>query len=83
MPPTPSTPPAAPLAEYVEDGARIAGILLVWGVLSGLFTHGVADLGLPFGAFWAGLGTLFAATGVLNAVLYVLYRTVDHYRQSA
>jgi hypothetical protein len=81
VPHSPSTPPGASLSQYVEDGARIAGILLVWGVLSGLFTHGVTELGLPFEAFWAGLGTLFAVTGVLNAVLYVLYRTVDHYQQ--
>lgn len=74
----PSPPEPAPLTAYVEDGARIAAILAVWGVISAFFTYGLSEVGLPFGSIVLDLGTLFAVTGVLNAVLYVCYRTVDH-----
>ncbi|WP_232702742.1 hypothetical protein [Halobacterium wangiae] len=76
---SPSTPDPEPVSAYVADGARIAAILLVWGTIAAVFTYGVADVGLPFERAIAGLGPLFALTGVLNAVLYVLYRTVDYW----
>lgn len=75
-----AAPDPASVSTYVEDGARIAAILVVWGILAAFFTYGVADVGLPFSSLIADLGTLFAITGILNAVLYVCYRTVDHYR---
>lgn len=79
----PSIPQARAVSLYVADGARIAAILIVWGVVSAVFTHGVSDLGLPFERVWLQLGQLFAVTGVLNAVLYLLYRTVDYWQEAA
>lgn len=73
---------AQSFASYLEDGTRIAAILLVWGVISAVFTYGVSDAGIPFESFWLQLGQLFALTGVLNAGLYVLYRTVDHWHRA-
>ena len=78
----PSPPEPAPFTDYVEDGARIAGILAVWGVISAFFTYGLTELGLPFERLIFDFGTLLAVTGVLNAVLYVCYRTVDHWHAS-
>lgn len=69
------------MTDYVEDGARIAAILLVWAAIASVFTYGVTELGLPFERIWPRLGNLFALTGVLNALLYVLYRTVDYWQQ--
>ncbi|NHN61220.1 MULTISPECIES: hypothetical protein [Halorussus] len=77
-----SIPQARPISSYIEDGARIATILLIWGVISALFTYGVSDVGLPFERFWIQLGQLFAVTGVLNAVLYLLYRTIDYWHET-
>jgi hypothetical protein len=76
---SPSTTGPASVASYVEDGARIAAILAVWGAIAAFFAYGVTDLGLPFERAIADLGPLFALTGVLNAVLYVLYRALDHH----
>ena len=75
------------IPSYVGDGARIAAILLVWGVIAAVFTYGVGNVGAQ-GASIVGvagrrLGTLFAVTGLLNAVLYVLYRTIDYWQAHA
>ncbi|WP_207592853.1 hypothetical protein [Halomontanus rarus] len=78
-----SIPRAQSISAYIEDGARIAAILLIWGVISALFTYGVSDIGLPFERFWLQLGQLFAVTGVLNAILYLLYRSIDYWNESA
>ena len=77
---SPSDP--RPITEYVEEGARIAAIVLVWAVLGAFFTFGVGNVGGPgslFGPLGAGLGTLFMLVGVLNAVLYIVYRGIDYY----
>lgn len=79
----PSIPQARTVSTYIEDGARIAAILTIWGVISAVFTYGVGDLGLPFERIWLQLGQLFAVTGVLNAVLYLLYRTTDYWHEVA
>jgi len=79
----PSIPQARAVSSYVADGARIAAILVIWGIISAVFTYGVSDLGLPFERVWLRLGQLFAVTGVLNAVLYLLYRTVDYWQETA
>jgi hypothetical protein len=47
------------------------------------FTAGITELGLPFEAVWLRLGQLFAVTGLLNAVLYILYRGIDYWRWTA
>ncbi len=83
MSPVPSIPPAQPVSSYLNDGVRIAAILLVWGVIASFFRFGVADLGLPFESLWLGLGRLAAATGVLNAVLYISYRAIDYWNASS
>jgi hypothetical protein len=77
----PSIPAAEPVASYIEDGARIAAILLIWGVISAFFTYGMTEPGLPFESLWVQLGSLFALTGVLNAVLYLLYRAIDYWHE--
>jgi hypothetical protein len=78
----PALPQARPVSSYIEDGARILAILVIWGALSAVFTYGVGDLGLPFERIWFQLGQLFALTGVLNAVLYLLYRTIDYWHET-
>jgi len=71
-----------PISEYVEEGARIAAIVLVWAVLGAFFTFGVGNIGGPgslLGPLGAGLGSLFMLVGVLNAVLYIVYRGIDYW----
>ncbi|UWG47290.1 putative membrane protein [Halanaeroarchaeum sp. HSR-CO] len=79
----PSIRPPHSVASYIEDGARIAAILLVWGVFAAFFAVGVGNIGPQgrglVGSLGAQLGALFAVVGFLNAVLYVLYRTVDYW----
>ena len=80
----PTASDASPIAEYIEEGARIAAIILVWGVIAAFFAFVVTDFGGPGGLFadiGAGLGWAFSLTGLLNAVLYICLRTVDHYRR--
>jgi hypothetical protein len=72
-----AVPPARSVSTYVEEGARIAAILLVWGLISLLFAFGLTELGVFGRVFWV-LGGVFALTGLLNAVLYLCYRTVDY-----
>ncbi|MFB6086072.1 MAG: hypothetical protein ABEJ84_04610 [Halodesulfurarchaeum sp.] len=69
---------------YLEDGARIAAILLVWGIIAAFFTSGVGTVGYPNGPFarlGASIGAVVAVAGLLNAVLYVLYRAIDYWHQ--
>lgn len=68
---------------YVKDGANIAAILLTWGAFAAVFRYGIGDLSLPFGRIWVQMANLFVVTGLLNAVLYLLYRTVDYWHDSA
>jgi hypothetical protein len=75
----PSIPSAQSVPSYIADGARIAAILAIWGIIAAFFTHGVTELGLAFETVWLQLGQLFALVGVLNAVLFVLYRVVDYW----
>ncbi|KYH27034.1 hypothetical protein HAPAU_09240 [Halalkalicoccus paucihalophilus] len=79
----PSVPSAHPVSDYVEDGARIAAILFVWGAIAAFFTYGMANVGSTgslLETLGPQIGTVLALAGVLNAVLFVLYRAVD-YRQ--
>ncbi|SEN80453.1 hypothetical protein SAMN05216388_100590 [Halorientalis persicus] len=75
-------PPAQSVSTYVEEGARIAAILLVWGIISLSFAFGLTEIGVFGRVFWV-LGGVFALTGVLNAVVYVLFRTVDYWHWQA
>lgn len=76
-------PPAKSVPTYVADGARIASILVAWGFLAWVASDVVPELGLPVGSLGADLGALFALTGVLNALLYLLYRATDYWHASA
>ena len=76
-------PDAMSIRTYVEDGARIAAILLVWGIIGAFFRYGLIEVTLSFRSLWIQLGTLFWYVGGLNAVLYVLYRTVDYWHANA
>ncbi len=76
---TPSEPHS--ITTYVEDGARIAAILLVWGILAVFVSNVLGDVGGPgslFDTYGPQLGSLFVLTGFLNAVLYVVYRGLDY-----
>lgn len=71
------------ITDYIEEGAHIAAILFVWGIIAVAVTwlfDDVVSVSGP-GAFGAGLGGVFWLTGVLNAVPFVAFRTVDHYRR--
>ncbi|QLG49360.1 hypothetical protein [Natrinema halophilum] len=75
---------ALPVSTYVTDGATIAAILLVWGVIAAFFTYGIAEIGGPgslFKTLGPQLGGVFVLTGLLNAILYLLYRTVEYWQQ--
>lgn len=83
-----STPPSIPsthsIAEYIADGARIAAILLIWSVIAAFFTYGVSEIGGTgslFETLGPQIGALVALTGLLNAVLFLLYRTIDYWHQ--
>ncbi|MHB9288601.1 hypothetical protein ACKVMT_16340 [Halobacteriales archaeon Cl-PHB] len=79
---SPRTPPdPLSIPTYIEDGARIAAILLVWGIIATVFSAGVSDFGGPgglFSTYGPQIGALFVLTGVFNAVLYVVYRALDY-----
>ena len=80
----PSVSEAHPVSTYIEDGTRIAGILLVWGVIAAFFTYGVTEIGGPgslFKTLGPQIGSIFFLAGTFNAVLYVLYRAVDYWHR--
>jgi hypothetical protein len=79
----PEPPRAHDVSTYVEDGARIAGILGVWGVVAAFCAFGIGNVGGPgslFHAIGPALGGLFGLVGVLNALLFVVYRGIDYWR---
>jgi hypothetical protein len=80
----PSIPAAQSVSDYVADGARIAAILLVWGIIAAFFTYGVGEIGGPgsiMETIGPQIGGLLALTGLLNALLYLLYRSIDYWHQ--
>lgn len=80
----PSIPVAKAVSTYIEEGARILAILLVWGVIAAFFTFGVSEIGSTgslFETVGPGMGALVAVAGFLNAVLYVVYRAIDYWHQ--
>ncbi|WP_247731576.1 hypothetical protein [Halovivax limisalsi] len=76
----PALPTPHDLPTYLEDGARIAGILLLWGILGTFVRFGLTEFGLFERTLWQ-LGDLLLLTGALNAVLFVLYRVVDYHNR--
>ena len=82
MSPRREPPTALPIPTYIEEGARIAAILLVWSIIGAFFTFVVSEVGgvgSLFGTVGPGLGGVFGVAGLLNAILYVCYRTVDYW----
>ena len=77
-----AVPEPQSIADYVADGARIAAILLIWGVLAAFFSYGVTELTSSFERVFTQLGMLLAIAGLLNALLYILYRTVDYWHET-
>ncbi len=83
MPSRSLEPVPRPVSVYLNEGLRIAAILLAWAVVAAVFTFGVSQIGTTgslFASVGPGLGLLFAVTGVLNAVLYVSLRSIDYWQ---
>ena len=76
-------PEPQPVSDYVADGARIAGILLIWGLVAAFFSYGVTELTSSFERVFTQLGDIIAVVGLLNAFLYILYRTIDYWHETA
>jgi uncharacterized membrane protein len=47
------------------------------------FSYGVTELTSSFERVFTQLGGLFVLVGFLNAILYILYRTVDYWHKTA
>ncbi len=77
-----SIPEPQSITDYVADGARIAAILLIWGVLAAFFNYGVTEITSSFERVFRQLGGLLIMVGFLNALLYILYRTVDYWHEA-
>jgi hypothetical protein len=78
-----SVPEPQSVTDYIADGARIAAILLVWGTIGAFFTYGVTEVTRSFERVFIQLGGVLVLVGVLNAILYILYRTVDYWHETA
>lgn len=78
-----AVPEPQSIADYVADGARIAALLLIWGVIAAFFSYGVTELTSSFERVFTQLGELLIVVGFLNALLYMLYRTVDYWHETA
>ena len=84
MPTLPSIPETHSIADYIADGARIAAILLIWSVIAAFFTYAVSEIGGTgslFEMLGPQIGALLAVTGVLNAAMFILYRSIDYWHQ--
>lgn len=78
-----TTPELQSLSDYVTDGARIAPILLIWGVITVFFIYGVTEFTSSFERAFAQLGRMMWVVGIFNSFLYVFYRTVDYWDKTA
>jgi len=78
-----TVPEPQSVADYVADGGRIAAILLIWGVIAAFFSYGVTELTSSFERVFTQLSELLIIVGFLNALLYMLYRTVDYWHEAA
>jgi hypothetical protein len=78
-----TVPEPQSVANYVADGVRIAAILLIWGVIAAFFRYGVTELTSSFEQVFTQLGELLIIVGFLNSILYILYRTVDYWHETA
>jgi hypothetical protein len=83
---TDSLPSTKPIPSYIEEGARIAAILLVWSVIAAFFAFGLSELGGTGGLFETyspQIGGVIAVAGLLNAILYIVYRGIDYWHELA
>jgi hypothetical protein len=81
-----SIPDPQSVTDYVEDGARIAAILLIWGVIAAFFTYGISDIGGPgslFETLGPQIGGVLGLAGIFNVFLYVFYRAIDYWHHHA
>lgn len=76
----PSVPTVEELTWYLEDGTRIAGILLVWGLFALVVGELIAMMSFTIGAQ---VRTLLLVAGTLNGLLYAGYRVVDYWHWKA
>ena len=70
------------LVDYLSEGLRIAAILLVWSLVGTLVSLGLGNFGYPGGlgaAAGAWIGTALVVAGVINALLYVVFRSIDYW----
>ncbi|MFP4590680.1 MAG: hypothetical protein ACLFM8_04350 [Halobacteriales archaeon] len=75
---SPSNP--LPITNSLADGLRLLGIQLALGGLVAIATYGIAEFeGLQLPAYGPRLGAVLAWTGVLNALLSVVYRSTDYW----
>lgn len=84
MPTPPSIPATHSIPDYIADGDRIAAILLIWSVIAAFFTYGVSEIGGTgslFETLGPQIGALVAVTGVVNTILFVLYRSIDYWHR--
>jgi hypothetical protein len=76
-------PEGLSITTYIEEGATIAAILFVWGILAAVAALGIGNLGGPgsmLGPIGIWLAYILGLVGLLNAVLYVIWRGVDYHR---
>ncbi len=71
------------ITTYIEEGAPIAAILFVWGILAAVAALVVGNIGGPgsmFSVVGIWLSYILGLAGLLNGLLYVLWRSVDYHR---
>lgn len=78
-----SLPAPLSVRAYIEDGAYIGAIILVWGVLSLFASYVLGEIGGTGSLFemlgpW--LGEILMQIGLLNAAVYVIYRAIDYWQ---
>jgi len=80
----PSSSGSDSISEYIANGARIAAILLIWSVVAAFFTYGVSEIGGTgslFETLGPQIGSILVVTGLLNAILFILYQSIDYWHQ--
>lgn len=77
-----STSDMLSLADYLSEGLRIAAILLIWSLVGTVVSLALSNFGYPGGiggAAGAWIGTALVVAGVINALLYVVFRSIDYW----
>lgn len=81
QPPMDESPPS--LTRSIDIGATIALIIAVWGVLAlaSAYMAGGFSNRVPFSSLFEWLSWLFAATGPINALGYVLWVGMHYHHE--